>query len=92
MTKIRLTKKLKAAISILADEGMADSSDKAFITALQKGKLKPNELYKALAVMRYNWNAARGYWSWRPRQLKSVKRIISIVRKIDDMFFVEGAF
>ena len=92
MKKIRSTKKLKAAILILADEGMADSSDKAFITALQRGRLKPNELYKVLAVMRYTWKAARGYWSWRPRQLKSVKRIISIVRKMDDVLFVEGAF
>lgn len=82
---------MSEAIQILADERMADSSEKAFVIALREGKIKPQEIYKTMAVMRYTWNAKRGYWTWKPRQLKSVRRIIKIVRKIDDGIFLMAA-
>lgn len=88
---VRITTKLKAAIQILSDEGMADSSDEAFVIALRKGKLKPQELYKVLASMRYTWNAKYQHWTWRPRHLKSVKRMFAIVRSIDDANFLAEA-
>jgi hypothetical protein len=91
MTNIRLTKKLKEAIVILSDEGKADTSDQAFVIALRKGKLKPQELYKAMSVMRYTWNAKYLHWTWRPRHIKSVKRIFAIVRKIEDENFLAEA-
>jgi hypothetical protein len=90
MSEIRITRKLKESISVLADERNADCSDEAFVIALRKGKLKPQDVYKALAVMRYSWNAKRGYWIWKPRRLKSIKRVFSIVRKIEDSLFVES--
>ena len=91
MREIRITKKLKEAIAILADERFADCSDEAFIAAFRKGKLKPDEIYKALSVMRYSWNIKSGYWIWKPRHMKSIKRIFGIVRKIDDDHFRESA-
>jgi len=88
---IRITIKLKKAIEILSDEGMADCRDESFVIALRKGKLKPQEIYKVMASMRYAWNAKRQYWSWRPRYMKSVKRMFAIVRKIDDETFLAEA-
>jgi hypothetical protein len=89
MNNIRITKKLKEAIAILADERMADCSDEAFINALRKGKLKQEQIYKALATMRYTWDAKRNHWIWKPRHMKSIKRIFAIVRKIDDGILAE---
>lgn len=91
MSAIRITKKLRATIEILSDETKADCSEQAFITALQKGRLKPQELYKAMSTMRYTWSAKRGYWIWRPRHMKSIQRIFAIARKFDAALFVEAA-
>lgn len=83
----RITKKLREAITILADETKADISDDAFFEAVRTGKLKPTAIYKAMSMMRYTWHSKRGYWIWKPRHMRSIKRMFSIVRKIDDELF-----
>lgn len=82
--KVIRTKKLMRAIQVLGDEGMADSSDEAFIVALQKGKIKVEQIYKIMSAMKYRWNPKRGYWQWQPGTLKSVRRLFAIVSKEDE--------
>ena len=84
MVNIRVTQKLKQAISVLADERFGDCSDDAFITAIRKGKLKPEQIYRAMSAMRYVWSAARGYWVWKPRHMKTVTRVLSIANKFEN--------
>ena len=82
--KIIRTKKLMKAIEVLGGERMADSSDEAFVVALQKGKIKVEQIYKIMSAMKYRWNPKRGYWQWQPRTLKSVRRLFAIVNKEDE--------
>lgn len=85
MKKIRITKKLQKAIEILSEDGRgADCSWDAFKIALQKRKLKPQQLYKVMSLMRYAWSPKHGYWIWRPLHAKSVQRMFKIVRAIDN--------
>ena len=89
MNTTRITKKLRAAIEVLSEK--ADCSEAAFIKALQAGKLKPPQLYKALQLMRYSWSARRGYWIWKPRHMKSIKRIFTIADKCESELFLAEA-
>ena len=89
--KVVRTAKLRAAVEILADERNADCSDDAFFSALQDGKLKPQDIYQVMATMRYTWNAKYRHWSFKPRWMKKVKRVFAIVRKIEDARFLEAA-
>lgn len=84
MKKIIRTKKLMAAIEVLADERMADCSDGAFISALQAGSITVDQIYRTLQMMRYQWMPSSRYWSWRPRHLRSVRRIFRIVGKFEN--------
>lgn len=83
MANIRVTQKLKQAISVLADERFGDCSDDAFVTAIRKGKLKPEQIYKAMSTMRYVWSPSRGYWVWKPRHMKVVTRVLSVANKFE---------
>jgi hypothetical protein len=83
MATIRVTKKLKEAISVLADEQFGDCSDDAFVTAIRKGKLKPEQIYKAMSALRYVWRPGRGYWVWKPRHMRIVTRILAIANKFE---------
>lgn len=89
MNKVRITKKLRLAVDVLSAERLADCAPEAFIIALQTGKIKPQAIYKTMSAMKYTWSAARGFWTWKPRHLKSVKRIFAIVNKIDDALIAE---
>lgn len=81
MKTTKVTRKLRQAISMLADEGMADCPDEAFITALKKGKLKTEQIYKVLSIMEYRWDARRISWVWKPRRNKSVRKVLSIAKQ-----------
>jgi len=83
MVKIKTTKKLREAISILSGERHADCDSEAYFTALKRGKLNREELYKALASMSYKWNATNGQWVWRPHQMKIIQRIFMIANAYD---------
>lgn len=64
-----------------------------FLIALRKGKIKPQQIYKAMSDMRYVWNGSgyrRGYWVWKPLELKNTKRLFSIANKFDHQ--IDAAF
>jgi hypothetical protein len=82
--KVIRTKKLMKAIEVLGGERMSDCSDEAFIVALQKGKIKTEQIYKTMQIMRYCWNPKRGYWQWRPFTMRSIQRLFAIVNKEDE--------
>ena len=84
MPNIRLTKKLKEAIAILAYKTKGESPDEAFLVALQREELKPEDLYRAMGVMRYKWDVSQDCWIWEPLETLHIKRVFSIVRKIAD--------
>lgn len=82
--KVIRTKKLMKAIEVLGGERMSDCSDEAFISALQKGKVKVEQIYRIMATMKYQWSHKRGYWIWKPLHLRSVRRLFAIVNKEDE--------
>lgn len=84
MKKFKRTKKLMAAIEVLADEQMADCSDGAFISALEAGSFTVDHIYRTLQSMRFQWKPKRGYWVWMPRHLKSVQRMFRIVGSFEE--------
>mgnify|MGYP003375739858 FL=1 len=87
---IKKTKKLKKAIQILSsDEGYSDTSEEAWLMALQKGKIKTEAIYKAMQAFGLKWDAMQGYWYTRARRAPFIKTMFSIVRKIDDRLLKE---
>ncbi len=62
MRKVIRAKKLMKAIEVLGGERMSDCTDEAFISGLQKGKVKVEQIYRIMATMKYQWSSKRGYW------------------------------
>lgn len=89
MKKIMKTKKLKQAIQLLADEGFSDTSDDAWYEALKAGKIKTENVYKAMLAYGMKWDVMQGYWYRKARRTPFVKTMFSIVRKIDDRLMKE---
>lgn len=82
--KIMKTKKLKQAIMLLCDEGFSDTSEEAWFEALKAGKIKTENIYKAMAAYGMKWDVMQGYWYRKARRAPFVKTMFSVVRKIDD--------
>jgi hypothetical protein len=83
MKMIKKTKKLKQAVQLLADEGFSDTSDEAWYEALKAGKIKTENVYKAMLAYGMKWDVVQGYWYRKARRMPFVKTMFSIARKID---------